>query len=487
MPQQYLPWPDHRAGLEISKGRVLPARAWRAGPERGKVLHGNLRTAQIRTRGGALSGSRPCILVVEDTRTFTTVLAHRFETELAVDVVTCQTLKDMQRAISESQGRFMLGVVDLNLADSPKGEVLDYSLEVGLPTIVFTGTFDFHMRESLLQKNVLDYVIKDNSGAIDSIVNAVRRVLQNRNIRVLVADGREQEESEAVQMLLAQQFLVVHAGSAPDAMEKLGKYRDIELVLIDDALPGGGVELVKQIRRNASAEDMRIIGFSTRQNPLTCAVFLKAGASDFLYQPFIQEEFQCRVAQSVDTLSQIKKLQAIASRDFLTDTYNRRYFFERGPILVQHCLARHEPCCAVVLDIDHFKKFNDTYGHETGDLVLKTVARKLRQMIDGETHLIARLGGEEFAILLRNMDVREATEYCDLLREEIARTNILFEDEELSVRVSIGVAIISAEETFDNYLHAADQYLYMAKNSGRNRVFSDYSITQLFADRQKAG
>lgn len=433
-----------------------------------------------------LSGSRPCILVVEDTRTFTTVLAHRFETELAVDVVTCHTLRDMQQALSEGLGRFMLGVVDLNLADSPNGEVLDYSLEVDLPTIVFTGTFDFHMRESLLKKNVLDYVIKDNNRAIDSIVNAVRRVLQNRNIRVLVADDKDPEDSEAVQMLQAQQFLVVHASSVPDAMEKLGRYRDIELVLIEEALQGGGIELTKQVRRNASAEDMRIIGFSTRENPLTCAAFLKAGASDFLYQPFIQEEFQCRVAQSVDTLAQFKKLQAIASRDFLTDTYNRRYFFERGPILVQHCLARKEPCCAVVLDIDHFKKFNDTYGHETGDLVLKTVARKLRQMIDGETHLIARLGGEEFAILLRNMDVREATEYCDLLREEIARTNILFEDEELSVRVSIGVAIISGEETFDNYLHAADQYLYMAKNSGRNRVFSDYSITQLFAERQKA-
>ncbi len=451
-------------------------------------MHGNLRTAQIRTRGGALTGSRPCVLVVEDTRTFTTVLAHRFETELAVDVVTCHTLRDMQQALSEGRGRFMLGVIDLNLADSPKGEVLDYSLEADLPTIVFTGTFDFHMRESILKKNVLDYVIKDNDRAIDSIVNSVRRVLQNRNVRVLVADGVGPEESEAVQMLQAQQFLVVHAGTAQDAMEKLAKYRDIELVLVNEALSGtGGIELTKQIRRNFSAEDMRIIGFSTRENPLTCAAFLKAGASDFLYRPFIQEEFQCRVAQSVDTLAQFKKLQAIASRDFLTDTYNRRYFFERGPVLVQHCLARKEPCCAVVLDIDHFKKFNDTYGHETGDLVLKTVARKLRQMIDGETHLIARLGGEEFAILLRNMDVREATEYCDLLREEIARTNILFEDEELSVRVSIGVAVISAEETFDNYLHAADQYLYMAKNSGRNRVFSDYSITQLFAERQKAG
>ncbi|MCD2173234.1 GGDEF domain-containing response regulator [Rhizobium sp. C4] len=446
-----------------------------------------MRTAQIRTRGGALSGSRPCVLIVEDTRTFTTVLAHRFETELAVDVVTCHTLHDMKRLLSSEHGRFMLAVIDLNLEDSPNGEVLDYSLDADLPTIVFTASFDFHVRECILKKNVVDYVLKDNCRAIDSIVNAVRRVLQNRNIRVLVAEGFDPAESEAVQLLQAQQFLVTHAQSLEEAVDRFDKYRDIELVIVDDALPGGGgVELIKQIRRSSSADDMRIIGFSTRDNPLTCASFLKAGASDFLYHPFVQEEFQCRVAQSIDTLARFKKLQAIASRDFLTDTYNRRYFFERGPVLVQHCLARQEPCCAVVLDIDHFKKFNDTYGHETGDLVLKTVARKLRQMIDGDMHLIARLGGEEFAILLRNMDVREATEYCDLLREEIARTHIVFEDEELSVNVSIGVAVISAEETFDNYLHAADQYLYMAKNSGRNRVFSDYSITQLFAERQKA-
>jgi diguanylate cyclase (GGDEF)-like protein len=435
----------------------------------------------------SLSGSRPSVLLVEDSRTFTTVLAHRFETELGVDVITCNTLKEMQVALAGGKGRFMLAVVDLNLADSPKGEVLDYALQAELPTIVFTATFDFHMRESILKKNVLDYVIKDNDRAIDSIVHSVRRVLQNRNVRVLVADSLAPENSEAVQMLQAQQFLVVHTNDVSDAMDKLAKHRDIELVMVDFTLPdSNGVELVKQIRRRFTAEDIRIIGYSSRENPLICAAFLKAGASDFLYRPFIQEEFQCRVAQSVDTLAQIKKLQAIASRDFLTDTYNRRFFFERGPILVQHCLARQEPCCAVVLDIDHFKKFNDTYGHETGDLVLKAVAKKLRQMIDGDLHLIARLGGEEFAILLRNMDIREATEYCDLLREEIARSSIVFEEEELSVKVSIGVAVITGEETFDNYLHAADQYLYMAKNSGRNRVFSDYSITQLFAERQKA-
>lgn len=450
-------------------------------------MHGNVRTGQIRTRGRGLSGSRPAVLLVEDSRTFTTVLVHRFETELGVDVTVCATLKEMQATLADGRGNFLLAVVDLNLADSPKGEVLEYSMLADLPTIVFTATFDFHMRESIMKKNVLDYVIKDNDRAIDSIVHAVQRILMNRNIRVLVADAQNQETSEAVQMLLAQQFLVVHAGSIPDTLEKLARYRDVELVMVSDRLQdGSGLDLVKLIQRNLAAEETRIIGFSSKDDPLMSAAFLKAGASDFLYRPFLQEEFQCRVAQNVDTIAQIKKLRAIASRDFLTDAFNRRYFFERGPVLVQHCLARNEPCCAVVLDIDHFKKFNDTYGHETGDLVLKTVARKLREMVDGDMHLIARLGGEEFAILLRNMGVREATEYCDLVREEIARTSIVFEEEELSVNVSIGVAEISGEETFDNYLHAADQYLYMAKNSGRNRVFSDYSITQLFAARQKA-
>ena len=449
-------------------------------------MHGNVRTGQIRTRGRGLSGSRPAVLLVEDSRTFTTILAHRFETELGLEVVSCATLREMREALSDSR-QFMLAVIDLNLADSPNGEVLEHSMQADLPTIVFTATFDFNLRASILRKNVLDYVIKDNDRAIDGIVHAVQRILMNRNIRVLVVDDKDQETSEAVQMLLAQQFLVAHAASVTDAMEKIGKYRDIELVVVGDQLQdASGIDLVKLIRRSHPAEELRIIGFSAKTDHLMSAAFLKAGASDFLHQPFLQEEFQCRVAQSIDTMAQFKKLQAIASRDFLTDTFNRRFFFERGPVLVQHCLARQEPCCAVVLDIDHFKKFNDTYGHETGDLVLKTVARKLREMVDCDTHLIARLGGEEFAILLRNMGVREATEYCDLVREEIARTSIVFEEEELSVNVSIGVAEISGEETFDNYLNAADQYLYMAKNSGRNRVFSDYSITQLFAGRQKA-
>lgn len=450
-------------------------------------MQASVGTEPILKRIGGLSCSRPAVLVVEGTRTFSTILARRFERELCVDVTICHTLRDMRLALEAGGGRYMLAVVDLNLAGSPKGDVLDYFQAANLPTIVFAGTVDFNMRERMLKSTVLDYIIKDNERAVDSIVNAVRRVLRNRNIRVLVVDGFAPEDSEAFQMLTAQQFLVAHAGNGPECLEKLARHRDIEMVMVDHALPGGnGIDLVKQIKREFPSEDMRIVGFADREDTLVSVAFLKAGSSDFLYRPFIPEEFQCRVAQNIDTLEQIKKLRAIASRDFLTDSYNRRFFFERGPVIVQHCLTRGEPCCAVVLDIDHFKKFNDTYGHETGDLVLKAVSRKLREMIDGETHLIARLGGEEFAILLRNMAIREATEFCDRVRAQIARASIVFEEEELSVQVSIGVAEISEDEAFENYLNAADQYLYMAKNSGRNRVFSDYSITQLLAARQKA-
>ena len=429
--------------------------------------------------------ARPSIILVEDSRTFTAVLSFRLRAELDVDVTVCSTLHEFREAVFNAPGVFTLAIVDLNLIDSPKGEVLTFALEANMPTIVFTGTFDFNTREIILKKNVIDYVIKDNDRVFDTLVASVKRILDNRNIGVLVVEqGSGEGRSEVVDLLKAQQFLVYHATTPAAAIECLTTNPGIELALIDHALDSGnGVDLVRALRRDANPEQLRIIGFSSKDNAFLSAAFLKAGANDFLYRPFLQEEFQCRVAQNVETLIQMKNLRAIASKDFLTDLYNRRHFFERGPAIVKNSLARGETCCVAVLDIDHFKKFNDTYGHETGDLVLKVVARKMREIVGHEPHLAARLGGEEFVILLRNMAVKEATEYCDIFRDEVSKARIVFEEEELSVTCSMGVAQVFADETFDNYLNAADQYLYMAKNSGRNRVFSDYSITQLFASR----
>jgi diguanylate cyclase (GGDEF)-like protein len=451
------------------------------------ALRGLARKEGPRVLSKLPAGNLPRVLLVEDSRTFTTVLVHRFREEAGVEVVACSTFGDVREVLAKQDQHFVLAVVDLNLVDSPHGEVLEHALESGIPTVVFTSSFDFNSRAKTFHKNIADYVIKDSDRAFDLIVSSVQRILSNRNIRVLVADSPESGKSQLVEMLQTQQFLVQHVTSFEAAKKALAAFPDIELAMIDYRLEGSnGVELVRYIRREHPSDRMRIIGLATNDDPLVSASFLRAGASDFLFRPFLLEEFQCRVAQNVDTLNQIRKLRAIASRDFLTDMYNRRHFFELGPTLVKHCLERGDSCCAAVLDIDHFKKFNDVYGHETGDFVLKTVARKLRELVDDNYHLTARLGGEEFGILFRNMSVQQATEYCDFIREEIGQTLVVVKGEQLCVNVSVGVADIVEEETFDNYLHAADQYLYMAKNSGRNRVFSDYSIVQMFADRSKA-
>jgi len=176
----------------------------------------------------------------------------------------------------------------------------------------------------------------------------------------------------------------------------------------------------------------------------------------------------------------VQSLSRIAARDYLTDIYNRRYFFETGPRIVEQALRRGGLASIAILDIDHFKRLNDTYGHEVGDVVLKAVSRRLRHRV-GDRHLLARLGGEEFGVIFNGLGLDEASDYCDRLRAELAAQPIDADGEPLTITVSVGLAAISGRETFDNYLNAADQFLYMAKHAGRNRVFSELSLMNALA------
>ncbi len=417
---------------------------------------------------------------------FSLALTARFREELNVEVVTCRTVSEFRQATAPGTARFTLAVVDLTLKDSEHMESLRYASEINLPSIAFTGSFDFQNELESLGNTVVDYVLKDSERVFDAIVGAVKRILTNSNIRVLIVSTDEAERAELRDFLLPQQFLVSEVSTGAEALDKMVTHSDIEIVLIRDKLPDMSHNaLVRKIRDEYQLDRVRIIGLVDQGDSASGAEFLKWGASDFVSIPLNREAFHRRVAQNVDTLEKFKELRAAASRDFLTDMYNRRHFFERGPVLVKHCLERGEPVCAAVLDIDHFKKFNDTYGHETGDVVLKVVARRLREIVGDDFHISARLGGEEFGLLFRNMSLKDATDFCDALRIAIAETKILAEEEELSVTISVGLAEILGDETFDNYLNAADQYLYMAKNSGRNCVFSDYSIMQMFAARSQ--
>ncbi|APO75261.1 response regulator CheY-like domain-containing protein [Rhizobium etli 8C-3] len=419
------------------------------------------------------------LLLVEDSRMFSAVLCHRLQAELGFNVRPCSSLKALQEALAQDGQGFTMAVVDLNLPDSPHGEALDCTIEHNVPTIVFTATFDTATRNRILERNVIDYVLKDNEFALDNLVATVRRAMLNRKTRVLVVDDVPSARKVLVDLLKAQQYMVVEATSGLEALAALEAYGDIELVVTDHHMPDmTGYQLTRRIRHRFGSDRMRVIGISSSNDRMLSASFLKAGASDFVYRPFVAEELQCRIANNVETLTQMKQLRTAAACDYLTNLYNRRYFYDYAPKVVNECLRQKSPSSVAILDIDHFKRLNDTYGHEIGDEVLKAVASRLATIFEGSDNLLSRLGGEEFAILFPMMDSAAATKLCDEIRSDISRLKVAADDEELSVTISIGVAEISGYETFENYLNAADQFLYMAKHKGRNQVYSDARMTE---------
>jgi diguanylate cyclase (GGDEF)-like protein/PAS domain S-box-containing protein len=178
------------------------------------------------------------------------------------------------------------------------------------------------------------------------------------------------------------------------------------------------------------------------------------------------------VARDVtERMESMGRLQQQAQTDYLTSLANRRHFMEQGQIELERAKRYNKPLSVFMIDIDYFKKINDTYGHKFGDFVLQTLAAKLREtlrLID----VIGRIGGEEFAVLLPETGLREAAEVAERLRDSVARTNVPREEGmPINFTVSIGVATMQDKESsLDGLLSQADAAMYAAKQSGRNKV-----------------
>ncbi|WP_306226809.1 GGDEF domain-containing response regulator [Bosea beijingensis] len=409
------------------------------------------------------------ILVIEDSRTFSLALRQLLQAETGLPVTTCASLKEVSDQIIAAPGAYAIAVVDLNLPDAPRGEALDWTVTHGIPSVVFTATFDLATRGRIMEREVIDYVLKDNEFALPNIVGTVKRALNNRNTRILVVDDTRTTRKVLARMLSIQQYAVVEAGSGQEALAILDSNPDIQLVVSDYYMPDmDGFELARRIRRQHTG--VRVLGISSSTDRQTSAGFLKAGAHDFVSRPFVLEELQCRIASNVEVLDQLRQLRDLAARDFLTGLFNRRHFFARGRQLVCEAREMGLPISVAILDIDHFKRLNDRHGHDGGDQALTAVARTLGMMAERGFNLLARIGGEEFAIIFPGADLAEAERLCGDIRAAIADTSLVINGESLPLTVSIGVAALAPDALLETCLGQADEALYAAKQDGRDRV-----------------
>lgn len=165
------------------------------------------------------------------------------------------------------------------------------------------------------------------------------------------------------------------------------------------------------------------------------------------------------------------ELYKMAVVDALTGAYNKRYFEERLKEEFSYCVRNRVPLSLVMLDIDHFKETNDTYGHPAGDFVLGRIA-KLTQTIIRDEDIFARYGGEEFMVVLKTTDAEGSLTLAERLRQLIEGSDFEFEGKVIHVTVSIGVATLAGQKltNWEAMVKLADTLLYKSKNSGRNRV-----------------
>lgn len=412
------------------------------------------------------------ILLVEDSAMFGRLTKAKLESVFDLPVYWVKTYTEAVTILNKADNHFSMALLDFNLPDAPEGEIIDEVIGRGISAFVFTSNITDEVRELVWSKKVADYILKDDPNSLDYIITAMSRLLKNEKTLVLVVDESDQYRSALSELLYVQKYRVVTAKDGKTALQILNKHKGIKLVITEYHLPDmNGWMFCRKIREKFKHDDLAIIGITSKGGKEIGARFIKSGANDFLLkQSFIVEEFYCRVTQSVETIDLIQETKERAIKDHLTGLYNRRYFFQEGEDLFENAKLEQIDIACAMLDIDFFKKVNDTYGHDVGDLVIQQVATMISEH-QGDNDIVARLGGEEFCILSAGKPPEETKERIEEIRRRIEETPVFFNEGEESLTISISIGLcLEIQENLDAFLKAADELLYSAKENGRNRV-----------------
>jgi len=408
------------------------------------------------------------ILLVEDNKSLSKLISLKISKELPFEVDIAHSFKEAQLFIR--QYKYFLALLDIDLADAPNGKIIDVVLEQKIPCIVLSGNVNKDFRKQMLDKNIIDYVGKGGIEDIDYTISIIERLNKNRQHKVLIVDDSMVFRKVMQNMMKNLFFKVLAVGHGEEALSMLEENPDIKIILTDYAMPVmDGLELTKEVRRTHKKSALSILAISSNEDSEVSAMFLKNGATDFIKKPFSKEEFSCRVNNAIEALENIDAITNHSKRDFLTGLYNRKHFFKKAQQYFIKALNEEEQFCIAMLDIDHLKKINDSFGHDVGDSLVVHLS-ELIHTYTNEGDILARFGNEGFCITLKDMNAEHAFSLLEKLRQKVEISPLILEDEsEVNFSISMG-AVSHPEEDLESTVNQADMLLYNAKNAGRNQL-----------------
>lgn len=296
---------------------------------------------------------------------------------------------------------------------------------------------------------------------------------------ILIVDDTEDNLEILGDILKFNGYRVQTATSGETALKRV-QASPPDLILLDILMPGmDGFEVCTRLKANESTKDIPVIFVSSMADIDSKVKGFKVGAIDYINKPFQFAEILARVNTQVTMLRlhrhmemQNVELERLANTDYLTDLFNRRCFFHAAEENLSRAILCGAPVSITLIDLDHFKRVNDTHGHLVGDRVLVHVAQLIRAHCRAYD-VAARYGGEEFVILHSAVDSQNAFRVVDGIRKAVELTPFLHDKEEICVTLSAGVVDTKGRmdcTRIDDVLALADIALYRAKDGGRNQV-----------------
>ncbi len=272
---------------------------------------------------------------------------------------------------------------------------------------------------------------------------------------------------EVLAAVLKDDYQIKVAQSGAKALEIVLNKPVPDLILLDVKMPDmDGYEVLTQLKNNRTTQHIPVIFITSYDTTEEEERGLLKGAVDYITKPIKPVIVKARIKTHITIKNQRDALEYSSSHDQLTGLYNRRHLDEEGGRKFSRAQRNQDKLSAIMIDIDHFKAVNDTYGHLSGDNVLIAVSSLFNKLKRNED-FATRYGGEEFVILLDNCGIVDAKEKAENIRQRIERLN----PDGINISASLGVAEFrKRHNSFEELLKDADSALYEAKNSGRNLV-----------------